>query len=202
MNKYMKKILSIVAAFVMLAAFGKTVCAGTIASIDAKAGSDEITVSGTAGENVLAVAIMIYNEDGTSLINMVTTSVDNAGKYTETIAVSKGKYIVKAADYDGGDFVVANVTVGTSQSGDGEPSVSKLLGDATLDGKVDLNDAKLVLKAALGIQNLDGQAKINADANIDTKVDLNDAKFILKKALGIKISTAERKVILAAKLGL
>lgn len=61
------------------------------------------------------------------------------------------------------------------------------LGDVNEDNKVDLNDAKLVLKAALGIST--GSAKYNAalaDMNNDKKVDLNDAKLVLRAALGIK----------------
>ena len=61
------------------------------------------------------------------------------------------------------------------------------LGDVNEDNKVDLNDAKLVLKAALGIST--GSAKYNAalaDMNNDNKVDLNDAKLVLRAALGIK----------------
>jgi len=60
-------------------------------------------------------------------------------------------------------------------------------GDANLDNKTDLNDAKIILKAALGISRIsDAQANANADINQDGKVDLNDAKYALKKALGIK----------------
>lgn len=59
-------------------------------------------------------------------------------------------------------------------------------GDANLDGKTDLNDAKIILKAGLGISTItDEQAKINADINEDGKIDLTDAKHALKKALGI-----------------
>jgi len=73
------------------------------------------------------------------------------------------------------------------------------LGDANIDGKVDLNDAKIVLKAALGITEVSGQASVNADVNNDSKVDLKDAKVVLKAALGIeKIKAA----VLESKLGL
>ena len=65
------------------------------------------------------------------------------------------------------------------------PSGETLLGDADLDGEVKLADALLVLKTALGIENLDGQAATNADANKDGKISLEDASLILKAALGI-----------------
>ena len=60
-----------------------------------------------------------------------------------------------------------------------------VLGDANLDNKVDLQDAVVVLKAALNINELTGQAAINADADKNGKVDLQDAVLVLKAALNI-----------------
>lgn len=62
---------------------------------------------------------------------------------------------------------------------------NNLKGDVNLDTKVNLLDAKLVLRAAIGATSLSGQAQINADMNEDGKVNLKDAKAVLKKALGI-----------------
>lgn len=62
-----------------------------------------------------------------------------------------------------------------------------LFADANLDGKVNLNDAKTTLKAALGIgAKLSEVASKNADVDYSGKVDLTDAKLILQLALGIK----------------
>lgn len=59
--------------------------------------------------------------------------------------------------------------------------------DFTGDGKVDLNDAKGVLKAALGIGNKPNeQAEKAGDVDYSGKIDLNDAKLILQFGLGIK----------------
>ena len=64
-----------------------------------------------------------------------------------------------------------------------------LYGDADVNGKVDLNDAKLVLKLALGINaKVTEKGKLNADYDANNKIDLNDAKYTLKKALGIKFT--------------
>ena len=61
-----------------------------------------------------------------------------------------------------------------------------LKGDADNNGKVDLNDAKIVLKESLGItKETDKQAIARMDVNSDDKVDLIDANIVLKKALGI-----------------
>jgi len=61
-------------------------------------------------------------------------------------------------------------------------------GDADVNGKVDLNDAKIVLKYALGIKvDINEEGRVNADFDKNGKVDLNDAKYTLKTALGIAL---------------
>lgn len=65
-----------------------------------------------------------------------------------------------------------------------DPSEAEL-GDVNLDGLVNLNDAKYLLKAALGIVTLtDDQRKV-ADLDSNSQINLNDAKLMLKLALGI-----------------
>ena len=62
-------------------------------------------------------------------------------------------------------------------------------GDADCSKKVDLTDAKLVLKLALGIKvDVTKQGEKNADYDKNGKIDLNDAKYTLKDALGIKFT--------------
>lgn len=60
-------------------------------------------------------------------------------------------------------------------------------GDVDGDGKVNLNDAKLTLRAAVGVKGvtLDDAAKKAADLDFNDKVDLNDAKLVLRLAVGI-----------------
>jgi len=65
-----------------------------------------------------------------------------------------------------------------------DPSEASL-GDVTLDGKLNLNDAKELLKAALGIKKLTPDLEKIADLDFNNKVDLNDAKIMLKISLGI-----------------
>ena len=59
------------------------------------------------------------------------------------------------------------------------------MGDANLDGKVTLADVTLILKAALNIQPLEGQALVNADMDSDGTVSLQDTVAALKLALNI-----------------
>lgn len=63
-----------------------------------------------------------------------------------------------------------------------------LAGDADCNEKVDLEDAKLVLRVAVGIPlktPLSEQGKKNADYDKNGSVNLEDAKYTLKKAVGI-----------------
>lgn len=62
-----------------------------------------------------------------------------------------------------------------------------LKGDVDLSGKVDLADAALCLKAALGIVEIDDSQQSAADVNEDGSVDLTDTVLILKMALGIAV---------------
>ena len=56
----------------------------------------------------------------------------------------------------------------------------ELKGDVNRDGKVNLTDAKLVIRYFNGKKKLSGQQKENADVNGDGKVNLTDAKLIIK----------------------
>lgn len=58
-------------------------------------------------------------------------------------------------------------------------------GDVTGNGKIELDDAQLVLKAALKIIKLEAEQEKMADYDQDNKVELDDAQMILKKALKI-----------------
>ena len=65
------------------------------------------------------------------------------------------------------------------------PSAEHESGDANLDNRIDLSDALIVLKAALGIQQLSDEQQAVCDMNNDDIIDLKDALLILKKALSI-----------------
>ncbi len=60
-----------------------------------------------------------------------------------------------------------------------------LMGDIDFNGKVDLNDATMALKAALAIIPLDEKSTFAADIDKDGEVNLPDAVVILKAALDI-----------------
>lgn len=77
-------------------------------------------------------------------------------------------------------------TVYDDKGQDPKPPVGDVvLGDADGNGKVELADAAVVLKAALNITQLDEAATKRADADKNGKVELADASLVLKAALNI-----------------
>lgn len=58
-------------------------------------------------------------------------------------------------------------------------------GDVNLDGVTDMSDAKLALRAALGLEQLSDEAVKNGDINGTGKIEVEDAKAILRTALSL-----------------
>lgn len=80
-----------------------------------------------------------------------------------------------------------------TQKPDNTEITVSLLGDADCSKKVDLADAKIVLKIALGIDvKITEQGRKNADYDASGKIDLTDAKYVLKDALGIKFTVSKK----------
>lgn len=118
MRKIIRNILPALALALILIMPGDKTMAGTIASIDAGVKDGTVTVSGTADSGVLSVAIFVYDEAGENMFQMKSVAVASDQKYSEDFKLSDGKYLVKAADYDGGKFAETTVTVGESKEDD------------------------------------------------------------------------------------
>ncbi len=86
-----------------------TARAKDIKTVNASEASGKVSVSGTAETGTLAVAVMVYDESGKDLIAFETASVSDENLYYAEINVAEGKYLIKVADYDGGDFKTATV---------------------------------------------------------------------------------------------
>ena len=67
--------------------------------------------------------------------------------------------------------------------GMGDPEI--VMGDVNMDGEVGVDDALIVLRCALGVQELDEEALAYADMNGDGVVNAVDALVVLRLALGI-----------------
>ncbi len=98
----MKKFsLIFVLAFIL---FSASVNAEPIKSVDADIKNGEISISGEVEDGVLAVQILIYDETGKNEILMDSTDVNSDNKFSTKINVTDGKYIVRVADYEGGNI--------------------------------------------------------------------------------------------------
>lgn len=118
MRKIIRNILPALALALILIMPGDKTMAGTIASIDAGVKDGTVTVSGTADSGVLSVVIFVYDEAGENMLQMKSVAVASDQKYSEDFKLSDGKYLVKAADYEGGKFAETTVTVGESKEDD------------------------------------------------------------------------------------
>lgn len=121
MRKIIRNILPVLALAFILIMPGNKAMAGTIASIEASVKDGTVTVSGAADSGVLSVAIFVYDEAGENMLQMKSVAVESDRKYSEDFKLSDGKYLVKAADYEGGKFAETTVTVGESKSDDKNP---------------------------------------------------------------------------------
>lgn len=63
-----------------------------------------------------------------------------------------------------------------------------LMGDVNFDGKVSAADARLTLRAAVGLQNLSAAALAAADMNEDDQITAADARMVLRKAVGLPLN--------------
>jgi hypothetical protein len=79
-----------------------------ILSLSASYSGGKVSIRGTTSPNVLAVAVLLYDTDGTTLLRMKTFGVTN-GAFSGDLDVklAYGTYTVRAADYEGGDYATA-----------------------------------------------------------------------------------------------
>lgn len=113
MRSLKKSIITIMTVIMVFFATSGTVEAMNITSVNATASNGKITVSGTAEAGTLACAVMVYDKTGENLVGMETCGVadDNTFSYTLDMEFANGTYVIKVADYDGGNYTTTNVTV-------------------------------------------------------------------------------------------
>lgn len=143
MRKVIRNILPALALALILIMPGDKTMAGTIASIDASVKDGTVTVSGTADSGVLSVAIFVYDEAGENMLQMKSVAVASDQKYSEDFKLSDGKYLVKAADYEGGKFAETTVTVGESKEDDKNKDPDNTKPGDTKPGDTKPSDTKL-----------------------------------------------------------
>ena len=178
MKKFSKLFLSCAAVAAVTAAVATSaMAAGEISATYTAAGENAtakltIDASGyTADQKTLLIV-----PSSVSLDKVTDGDVVQIDQNAEIVDVAlpadlkDGKYTV----YMGGDGQVysTNFKVGNASS--------VLVGDATQDDSIDLDDATAVVKHYMEMNTLTGDALIAADANGDESVDLDDATCIVK----------------------
>lgn len=63
--------------------------------------------------------------------------------------------------------------------------VSLRKGDVNNDGEITAADARTVLRASAGLEDLTGQAALNADVNNDGRITAADAREVLRESVGL-----------------
>lgn len=91
---------------------------------------------------------------------------DNVTKLTDVMDF----YNKYCGDDEGGTFVIKSIST----------KESNIIGDANLDGKLNISDATVVQKYSIHLVDLDGQGLQNADFNNDGKVNIKDCTAIQK----------------------
>lgn len=182
MKKFSKLFLSCAAVAAVTAAVATSAMAAGISATYAPADATHETATLTidASGYTAAQKTLLVLKPGKTLETVKVSEGDvlqidqQDGNDTITVALPKdladGKYTV----YMGGDGQVysTNFKVGNASS--------VLVGDATQDDSIDLDDATAVVKHYMEMNTLTGDALIAADANGDESVDLDDATCIVK----------------------
>lgn len=89
-----------------------------ITSINANINNTTIAINGTVEPGMLAAQIIVYDEKGENVIVMQSTDVAADNTFSAIITVPQSaNYIVKAADYDGGEYSVVAINT-DSEGGD------------------------------------------------------------------------------------
>lgn len=121
----------------------------------------------------------VYNAESTDLLSLVDKTDYTVSESAEEFTIKFNEDYLKTLDSKkfGLTFLEdCNINLRL---------IKGKLGDANADGKIDLNDAKLLLKTSLGIEKDSTEIKMLADYDKDDKITLSDAKSCLKAALGI-----------------
>ena len=196
MKKITKILLTVLLVAFMMIVPIKTVQAKTITTLEVTESNGKISVSGTAEEGTLAVAIMVYDESGKNLVTMQTTAVESNNTYADTIEVESGTYVVKVADYDGGNFVTKTVS----------PKQETKPGDTQIDVPT-LNPKDEVKEVTVGVDNAEKvkdvvSNSIKKDATLKAKVekaiaDGKDVKIevVIKNIEETKLDATDKKEI-------
>ena len=109
------KTLIITFVFAMVLPFSVDALSLEIFSIDVTDNDGILTIKGEAEEGVLAVAVVVYKEGVENPVYMQTCAYDDGYNCELTKKFETGTYIVKVADYAGGEYISKSINVETKK---------------------------------------------------------------------------------------
>lgn len=163
MKKIMIKLLPVMTLILVLALSRVNVFAGSVLTVSATQEDGAITVSGTTEAGMQAVAIMVYDKAGTTLITMETAAVSDSNAYSHAIAIEEGDYVIKVADYDGGATVETTVTAAVKIT-----AINVTLTAPTVGDKVTTTE---VGDAGIGEMKQDNPPKVAAETGANYTIE-------------------------------
>lgn len=147
------------------------------------AGADTFELDCTKLTGAYSLVLLLDDNSGVptsgniQYIDQVTVT-DGAAKFTlKPKALKEGTYYIFVSTTDEALKVVATFKYGTKPE--------RVLGDVTGEGTINVSDALLALKIAVGsIESPTDAQKVAADVNLDGNVNVSDALLILKFVVG------------------
>lgn len=147
------------------------------------AGADTFELNCTGLTGAYSLVLLLDDNSGVptsgniQYIDQVTVT-DGAAKFTlKPKALKEGTYYIFVSTTDEALKVVATFKYGTKPE--------RVLGDVTGEGTINVSDALLALKIAVGsIESPTDAQKVAADVNLDGNVNVSDALLILKFVVG------------------
>lgn len=135
---------------------------------------DTTSVADKEIKNGIGVSEWLTNGD-TLLYNTDAKKGESFLYFDEEMMDVMDFYKQYCGDDQGGTLVIKAITT----------KESSILGDANLDGILDISDASLIQKYTIHSQDLSEQSLINSDFNKDGKVNILDCTQIQKKIAGL-----------------
>ena len=120
----MKKILGLIIVLFSVLIAPKVLAANVLTLEASESNTGIITVKGSAESSVMAVAINIYEEDGTTFITQRSVQVNDDNTFEFNEAFEAKKYVIKVADYDGGNFIEKSISPNSEESNETTPDTS------------------------------------------------------------------------------
>ncbi len=144
----------------------------------------------TQGYNTLTSDYLLDGE-GITVEGATTITIPANGTYEGKLTITLDDEVKEQFDstFANGTYVEGYVYF-TNKDNSGatadSPVGEGILGDANLDGKVTAADAAEILRAVVGLTELNAAAQFFADVNEDGQVTAADAAFILRAVVGLE----------------